>query len=266
MKMTRHERNLLRNTKSRKNSESGMILVIGNGPSTRMLDIIKLVEFQKNGGKIAVMNNFWLGNIKITPDFHFITDPAYWSLTAKESEKQGLSLTINHLETSDNTILVQPVNRKPLIGDERRIIFTDPRSAAGLFWFDSPIRPQSSPSSVALLSISTAKFLGFNKIYIVGFDTDTYKNFFVNEKNELLYDASMSYFYSGEIAKEKKDSYNSGYGIISMKDLPVGTISDALYASAVFLRDLRRMNDGRIFNIGNDITNDSVPRAKFEHR
>jgi hypothetical protein len=265
IKMSAQERSRLKETKALKNSEKGKILVIGNGPSTGQMDIAKIRKFQENGGKISVMNNFWFGELDIEPDFHFITDPAYWSNEAKESEKTGLKLITNYLERNKKCILVQPVNRDPLISNLQRIIFTDARSAAGLFWFDSPIRPQSAPSSVALLSISTAKFLGFSSIYIVGFDTDTYKHFFVTEKNELHYDASTSYFYSQKIPHEKINSFNSGYGVINMKNLPIETISDALFASAVFLRDLRKMNDGRIYNIGNDRTNDAVPRARLEY-
>ena len=46
-----------------------------------------------------------------------------------------------------------------------------------------------------------------------------------------------------------------------MKDFPISSIPDALYAGAVFLRDMRRLNDGRFINVGGDATNDSAVRA-----
>ena len=255
-------RRKLQSTKKLQGVFDGEILILGNGPSINNLDLEQIEAFQKFGGKVAVMNNFLLTKKKnIEPDFIFMTYPGYWDLNRQESESRGLDANIRHLREFQKCFLVQPAKYSNILEEESRTIFVDHRSIAGLCWVDSPVRPQASPSSVALTALSTAKYLGFQRIYFAGLDSDMYKRFFVDMLNEIYFDTSENYFYSTETKKMDDLSEKSGFGVISMEGLPVSSMSDALFAAAVFLRDFKRMNDGRFINVGGDFTNDAAPRA-----
>jgi hypothetical protein len=250
----------LKVTKKLHNSVSSEILLIGNGPSAAALTISQVEKFKKQGGKVAVMNNFYLSNIstQFVPDYYFLMDPDYWKPIYKSSV--GLRSDVcNYIKRNilDITI-VQPSSFEPIIKDDGNYIFVDGRSSQGLFRASNPVRPWGLAPSVALYAIATLKYLGHRRVYFIGLDSNFLSNFFVDNLNGLVNKPSGQHFY-----REILDTENAMELIDSEEDtkLPYRHLADLHYAHGIFLNDLYLLCREDCVNVGNDTSNDAAPRA-----
>jgi len=247
-------------TKRLHNSASSEILLIGNGPSAAALTISQIENFKKQGGKVAVMNNFYLSEIsnQFVPDYYFLMDPDYWKPLYKSSV--GLRTKVcNYIKRNISDItIVQPASFDPIIMDEGKYIFVDGRSSQGLIRSSNPVRPWGLASSVALYAIATLKFLGHRRIYFIGLDSSFLNNFFVDNLNGIVNKPSGQHFY-----KDSLDIENAMELIESeaVTKLPYRHLADLHYAHAIFLNDLYLLCREDCVNVGNDTSNDAAPRA-----
>ena len=251
-----------RTLKSHQNSQHGQVLVLGNGPSVNNLTVVQIKRFQSFGGKVAVMNGFLFSDLseKILPDYYFLVDPAYWN--AEDPEGTDLkSRLINHVtEANPDCILVQPANYPLISHHHSKYLFVDGRSIAGLRRVAQPNKPWGLPSSVAMAAISTMKFLGFSLIYFAGLDSDSYKNFFIDDLNQVMFSSKGNYFFNAS-ENLSETSWQEHNDVRPMRDWPIRHMADVLYAAAIFMRDLEWLAGEHCINVGSDRTNDSAPRA-----
>ena len=258
--MSRESRQKLKSTRLLKNSCKGKILVLGNGPSSKNISENQVRYFTSNGGKLLVMNGFINSDLSRTlkPDYYILVDPSFWDQDSFETQDFLFKFKAFAELKLQNCIIIQPAIRPKIMLEHDHYIYTDGRSLAGLCKFNQPHKPWCYPASVSLLAISTLKFLGYNEIYFAGLDADSYKNFFVNDLNTIMFDASQNYFY------ELSDDYSEKVGsqIREMRDWPLRHMSDALFAAAIFFRDQREILKNCI-NVGNDRTNDACSRASL---
>ena len=262
LRETPETRKRRRSARMKRNTERGEILILGNGPSVNNLTIQQILRFKSHGGKIAVMNGFLFSDLseKFLPDYYFIVDPAYWS--AEDGEGTALTEKLKKYIEEINTgcVLVQPGSNPVLCEKHSNYFFIDGRSIAGLLRIAQPNRPWGLPASVAMMAISTLKYAGFETIYFAGLDSNTYKDFFVDDLNQVMFSAENNYFFTkddihgDEISKLFDEAR-------PMKDWPIRHMSDVLYAAAIFMRDLHWLAGENCINVGGDRTNDSAPRA-----
>lgn len=255
-------RRLRRSLRTYKDSETGQVLILGNGPSVRHLTLGQIQKFQESGGKIAVMNGFVESSLarSIRPDYYFVIDPDYWDENNSEgSHTKGL-LTEYLKGPNSQCILVQPSNKPEISLTHENYLYIDGRSSQGLNKRALPDKPWGLPSSVAMTAISLMKYLGYSIIFFAGLDSDTYKSFFVDDLNRVMFSPTNNYFYShvSPQAEKSRDVLSDARG---MGNWPIRHMPDVLNAAAIFMRDLHILAADRCVNVGNDTTNDSAPRA-----
>ena len=262
LRETPETRKRRRSVKMKRNTERGEILLLGNGPSVNNLTIQQILRFQSYGGKIAVMNGFLFSDLseKFLPDYYFIVDPAYWRAEDREGTALTEKLKKYIEEINTDCVLVQP-GSNPLLSEKHlNYFFVDGRTIAGLLRIAQPNRPWGLPSSVAMMAISALKYVGFETIYFAGLDSNSYKDFFVDDLNKVMFSAENNYFF------RQGDRHGDATSKLfeearPMRDWPIRHMSDVLYAAAIFMRDLHWLAGENCINVGGDRTNDSAPRA-----
>ncbi len=252
-------------TRKLRNSYFGSALVIGGGPSMNNLSIDQIRNFQANGGKIAVINGFIYSKLSqlIVPDFYFACDPAYWENFDAEIEFRRL-LNKYIASLGKSITIVQPSDKQKLVPCHDKYIYIGGFDVSGLVKIANPTSFWGLPASTSLIALSLTSYLGFNKIYFSGLDSDTYKRYFTNDLNELLLDKSKNYFYE-ESQLKGKNTLDGQIGILDMSKSLVPTMADVLYSHAIFFRDFewlaRKNKVSEYINVGQDTTNDISPRG-----
>ncbi len=250
----------IRATSKLRYSESGSVLLIGNGPSSANITIRQVESFRRSGGKIAVMNSYFRSDLSrtIVPDYYFIVDPDYWFPRYKSTIKDGRLFRDYVLKNGPNITIVQPADRTPLVEGYLNYLYIDGRSAQGIFRFGRPDKPWGLAPAVALYSIGTLKFLGFSSILFSGLDSNFINFFSVNELNQVINKSHGMHFYG-----EEDDSQDALELIESngLTKLPFQHLADLHYGHGIFLRDFYSLCQEGCINVGNDTTNDAAPRA-----
>jgi hypothetical protein len=262
LRMDRETKRRIHQTRKLKGSVSGDVLIIGNGPSSLGLTKAQLHRFRQNGGKIAVMNSFYRTNLAtaIEPDYYFVGDPEYWNPTnpANKDFRSDFRAYVEGLE--NGCFIVQPANQSLIVEDHPRVLFLDFRSVAGLRRIARPDKPWGLPSSIAMIAIATMRFFGHKTIFFSGLDSNMHNYFFINHRNEILFDTNEYYSYSSKQKNSRRQELNAP-GVHPMYNEPIRHMADLLYAQAIFFRDLYWLCKKDCVNVGNDETNDAAPRA-----
>jgi hypothetical protein len=244
----------LQRTLALEKSESGDVLLIGNGPSAHNLTVEEISYFKSTGGKIAVMNNFWASELSETfsPDYYFIADSDYWA--EDESNYRANTALKNYFQGRGQlSELIQPATKEPFAGCKHSYIYFDSRSLAGIRKYTSPVKPWCVTESVSLKSIAMLNFLGFKAIYFTGLDSVISRSFFVDDMNVIHWNIDKHYFYDNK--KVSKDEH------IPQPVSPFfRNFADILIADGIFRLDFYKVAKNCI-NVGQDQTNDSAPRA-----
>ena len=168
------------------------VILIANGPSFTPQLAHKVISLQPSY-KVAVMNYFCSNNFSqsLVPDFYFDSDSETFKSTRthlEDKNKQLRSYLLQHKPTLclpyqflTNTTFSSDIPKLPFCDLEFRYLNNiDPRF------------PHFYPSNTAFKSLAFLLFLGFSKVYIMGFDYDLPRHLFVNPDNSL----AMRYDYS----------------------------------------------------------------------
>lgn len=253
-------RNRLRETRKCADSFSGPVLLLASGPSSGDVIAQGLERIRSRGIAIAVMNDFYLlpESHEFSPDMYFLSDPAYW-------DDPTLEGVWDYLRDHPNTMVVQPAiqsTRAPnstLYGTH--VLW--PRTVKRT----NPTKLGSMPESVALTALITLNFLGFYPIYVAGLEVSTYLNYRVGFDNRLwriqngLHVHNPTQDLLNETLRGPTDPTEMGVDLWSAERSPLRNMADVMYSHAVFLRDLKRLAGGFAVNVGNDHTNDALPRG-----
>ena len=232
-----------------KNTKRGLpVLIIGNGPSSTTLMPEQVLKLRLQKADVISMNNYDKMAIssKITPNFHFLLDPEYQKVELEERK----SIQI-YLESHPEIQLVQSSLVPSPMDWTRRVIFVNGIQAVGLWKSDSPLKANTYPQGVLFSALKFAHFLGYSPIYVTGIDNSFYKNHLHNQFGSIFIDTVKLHSYDDEAAEKYA------------KTIPYLTrsMSDVLFAHAIFLRDLKKFGKGKsIINVGlTDFTNDAFP-------
>lgn len=262
VRMTSDTKGRISRTRSFKSSELGLVLLIGNGPSSLSLESSQLARFVDSGGKIAVMNSFFKTELAnaIKPDYYFVADPELWQPSHKVNQEFRREFTTYVNEIDKTCWIVQPASQPQIVDNYPHYIYTDPRSIAGLKRIANPTKPWGLPPSVAMIAISSLKYFGHKKIFFTGLDSNMHNYYFVDNKNQLLFDTNGYHSYSYSARQKDRQEPNSP-GTQPIINDPVRHMADLLFAQGIFLRDLYWLCEDICVNVGNDETNDAAPRA-----
>jgi hypothetical protein len=173
-----------------KNSKNGKVaFVFANGPSLKKIDPHKLLNYKnKNNSDLICVNNYLLSDMSciLPPDYMVISDPTYFGhvpyLTKEDEllEKRSID-KINDL----NVPVFIPIDfsSQNIFNKEYWINNNCYRSSSNVSNITSPM---GYSAMTAYRALSVALYMGYDEIYICGFDNSNFLSFQVNEENILL--------------------------------------------------------------------------------
>jgi hypothetical protein len=237
------------------------VLILGNGHSVKSLQMKQLEKFQLRG-EIFVMNDFHLSPLaeKFCPQYYFIADPEYWRPSTYLSEMSIQKLK-TFLESNDSIVLVQPANENDFILAKKRIVYFQTFPFHGMNRSMNPLGLWSQPASIALIAIATARYWGYRTIYFAGLDSSSYRSYSVDELNHLRFSSEGNYFFS-YFQNQSPNLELVGHPQY-VKDPTLRTMTDVLYSAAVLRNAQKKLLGKHAINVGNDLYNDSSPRASL---
>lgn len=164
------------------------LLIVANGPSSGNVDHETIQRFSEGSGRIMAMNWAHLNPAvsSINPDFWISADRR----PTEESEKA--EQLREWLSERPETVLLVPEIRVARYED----LF--PKHCVAAFcrlairhlrlshWGEKPIFPKSFISQTGLHALQIALWLGFSRVFIIGFDNTYFREIRVNERNELV--------------------------------------------------------------------------------
>lgn len=175
-------------TISIKNSKKGKAaLVLANGPSVNKLDPKKIQALQIKGKfEVWALNFFLLSELSefIVPDFYCLSDGKFFdSETDIDPTLAQKIQEINKKVKELNIPVFIPVHR---IGNKnpfsKYFPFNDYEDFPSINVSDIT-KPRGYVTMTAYKALSIAIYLGYDQIYIAGFDNDYFKKYFVDKDN-----------------------------------------------------------------------------------
>lgn len=233
--------------RERRNSASGKaVLVVGNGPSAGELNPNEIARWQNDQRLVVVATNYFLSTPlakKITPDYLVWADDVFDPLHEGSAKQWELA------QAREETSLVVPWTWKSGLSEEMcsRVLFFDNDSLESITKNISPLKPRGYHGSTGVKALAFAIHLGGNQTLLSGVDLSNFKNFSVDESNEI---------WRGPAHVKGADS-----GTMRISEFALLGISDTLYSAASELRYLRtHFADHDVVNLGSTSLIDAFPR------
>ena len=182
---------LLKNSKVNKYS-----LIFANGPSAKNIDFKNIKNLQKNGVlDVFVMNHlmedqYFLKNLN--PQFIVLSDPNH-------KYKKGSRLW-GYIHSKSELKIVTPLDWHSNLQCKNSCIHFNDQSLEGIVRNIDPRYPRGYPSLTALKALAMAIYLGYKKIYIIGFDNSWFFKIKVDERNRIKIQSNHA---SADYHKEK---------------------------------------------------------------
>ena len=192
------------------------IHILANGPSLK--DNLKIIN--KKTDQIVMVNYSILTEFfeEYKPKFIVLADPKFFGINTPNLEKNKIKRLYEKLELIDYEInLVIPSYLKKNIDIKNphiKLIFVNENY---INIKNEKIRNKLLENNVmgpylinvSILSLYSSIQMGYNEIYMHGIDSDWYKNFEINNKNEII--IRRSYFY-GEVEENLTKDKNMKKG------------------------------------------------------
>lgn len=258
-KIIRKRKSLTMKLKNVKSGRPGLLILAG--PSSNSLLPLQVKKFKKNNGVVAVVNkHFERFSLDVDPEFYFIADPLIWNMSTWRKQ------IVNYCKVKKCTIF-QPMIYEN-IGTDVKIEYFNNLSLSGIGKKINPAYPATYVSGVALYALSTMAYMGLNPIYVTGIDNSYHRNFAVDDINRIWLRMSSLHSESNPSRKFDKASINPDNKKNQSDlnaDFPWKNLRHVLNSDSVFLNDLEKFlkNHINLVNIGNDDSNDILPRAQL---
>lgn len=229
-------KSLIETFKLKDSCKNKCAIVLGNGPSLNFLKLQDLRNFQNKGNDIYAVN-FWNENKKnssVIPNYLTFSDPK----TFTNHFKKRNSVLAKYVKKNKNIRILLPQrilkNIQKVKIKNKFHLFVD---AEINLWSKNinPLLPRGYSSVTFLKALSFAVWLGYKKIFVLGFDNTYPRDIFCDEKNRI-------FIYENHTDKRKNYLHN-----VTSVYTDVGDILSEL--SMLFL-DLRKFNKiKKIINI-----------------
>ncbi|OHD63450.1 MAG: hypothetical protein A2096_16280 [Spirochaetes bacterium GWF1_41_5] len=246
----------LKTTALLRNSARGKsAFVFANGPSLARLNPEKIARLQKQGYDIFAINSYLRSSFfKIAaPDYFLISDPAYFGdyryLSKEQLAGNGMQealADLAELKKYPEIRLLIPIRYYSKIKHENIICFNDSEYLWGSNVNDLT-RVRGYSSMTAYKSLAAACHLGYDKIYICGFDNNYFKHLFVNKKNEMFYRDEHFYDLDNPLI----------WKVHSYEGLSVGQL---LWSHHFKFTDLEKFKNEPVINLDPDSLVDAFPK------
>ena len=240
----------LKNTSSLRDSKAGKVaLVLGSGPSLNALNIEVLDDHIDDVFVINAFNQLKVAD-RVKPTFYGLSDPAHFGAQAG-AQTLELAETLSYVKSVSATlVLPHTAYASPAFADIGTIYFDD-RERIFLNNNLSPLKPRSYGSTTIYKMLAMAVFMGYEKIYLLGFDNSNFLNYRGRPDN-LMQDLGGA---TAERKFEKKSSFIGEYE----KEFTSG-MAGRMQSYAHLFGDLQKFDDEKIFNLDPYSLTDAFPK------
>ena len=183
--------------KKLKDSKKGQkAFVFANGPSLNKIDAEKIKKYQDEGFDVFAGNSFInteFGKI-VEPNYYVFSDPAHFGVYSTTTPEVAIKNCINDYEkiVSREIPLFVPHRYCRKVSYKKAYVFNDTFDIFSKNVKDvTKRRPYVSMTLYKALSI--ACYMGYEEIYICGFDNDYFKSIIVDENNNVMYEENHFY-------------------------------------------------------------------------
>lgn len=160
-------------------------LVIAGGPSSLLLDPLKVMAQQRDGLKVYVVNMFSASDLAkhIRPDFYCLSDPAFF-VPSKEWPA-AIEKTWNYICETECKAIIPAGRRAPW--DSLDVLKFNNVGLEGWSRNINPISPRGYSAMVAFTCIAVALYLGHPVVYIAGVDNNQFRKLYRDTEGRLRY-------------------------------------------------------------------------------
>jgi hypothetical protein len=171
-------------------------LIIANGHSVEQLDVEGVSVAMKHGLDVFAVNTFLLSDLSqvVKPTHYVLSDTLHQIDSDDESSRRIWQQLDQHPEIQlfvPHTWFPKLRNRRP-----EALYFND-CDLEGWSTNVSPLKPRGYLTLTAYKALALAIHLGYERIYIIGFDNTSYLNFHVNDTGQILYGGD-THFHSAD--------------------------------------------------------------------
>ena len=233
-------------------------LIIAGGPSSGFLDIDQVISEQSNGDlDVFAMN--WYTNTKlanlVVPNFYVLSDPLNMPGSKALYRGRKCQEIWDQIDEWAGIYLIVPNFWYDRMQNSNYKVscYIDERELVGFSKSTSICKPRGYCSMTAYKAIAAAEYLGYEKIYLIGFDSSTFKSTLIDSENR-------TFESSNNLADDSKTP-----NVNLNAQFPAG-MSDLLHAYAqVFLDAKRCFKNQRILNIQSDSYLDAFPKVETKY-
>jgi len=196
------QRDRLKRTKELKNTKKGKkCFVLANGPSINLLNLKKIKKYQESGFDVFCVNS------SISTEIAKTIIPDYYILSCPNSFCEHAYGEIKLLNESDIPLFI-PAQFLKLKLITNYYIFNDfeNRFSRNI----DPTKPRGYCTMTAYKALAIACFMGYDKIYICGFDNDYFKTISVDENNDIY--IIDKHFYDSGVKIKSTPAVGKGMG------------------------------------------------------
>ncbi len=175
-KTPRPKREQLKRTRILKNSKKGKVaLILGSGPSLDNLNTNLLGDYVDD---VFVINSFNQLEVatRIKPAFYGLSDPAHFGILSVEQSLE-LNGILDYIKRCEATLVLPHTAflAKIFTGFDR--VFFDDREKTFLNRNIGPLKPRSYGSTTVYKMLAMATFMGYEEIFVLGFDNTNFLNY-----------------------------------------------------------------------------------------
>jgi hypothetical protein len=164
-------------------------IIVANGPSSSNLDWVEIERARKTDSCFLFLVNYSVNDPQIHSrgcDFLVLSDPG-----SHPSSKEARTVLLwKNIRAMPGLKLITPISWHLKFDDEfcktaDCFHFSD-LSLETFTRSTNPLKPRGYPALTAYKALAFANFLGFNPIFIAGFDNSMFRTLKVNSENSLI--------------------------------------------------------------------------------
>jgi hypothetical protein len=227
-------------------------LVIANGPSVNKLDFGLVKELKdSNSLDVFAVNSFFKSKqiANLGPNFIVLSDPVT-CIDYKSYENQNLW---EHIESMAQTKIFVPLSwSRKLAGRTNllsKIVYFENSTLVGLTKNIKPDRATGYIGLTAYHAVALASFLGYEKIFIIGFDNNMFLKLKNDQENRISQD-------SHHMVADYEESHDLGY-------LYANGVADYFYNVSNLFYYLKLFRKPVIINLDPDSLVDVFPKGSL---
>ena len=166
------------------------VIIIANGPSFNK-KIAEEIILKRNFFDIAVMNNYHLNDFskKLIPDYYVLSDPQHVE-TKNENQLEIINLLKNYILNSKINLLT-PYDKRWEFYKKPFLQFNDAQNLRSNNI--DPRNPRGYRSNTAFKAIALMLAIGYENIFILGFDYEYPRKIYVDENNNIYLKNEFSF-------------------------------------------------------------------------